>query len=392
MQVYITDQVSRMVDRQIKFVQKNQELLLCGNSRIKKKKNRYTKNRGVSDTDREPPIEYEHGDANGLDEEIDDTVFLPASLHGSPRHLKCLANNGLAIVSELGSTTVFITLTMNINLPEIVSQLGPGQSAFDRPDIVCQVFHQRLEAFVHNSKHGKYFGGRKFIFDMRSIEYQWRGLPHCHLVGKLTDTPDAADRNACIKFIDEHVHATIPDYVEGDDKNNRIRELVKEHMIHKCVYAECGNGCLNKPANEGGVCKRQYGTGVLVPETHFNDKGFPVYKRPAKKDLNVVPYNPEILLDWNGHVNVEYSETVKRLLYLYSYLYKGSKKTNLLITNMPANDGQQNMQATAQGLLCAQEQDAIERERAQNKEIKLYLKGRFLCSMDAVWRTFGYHT
>jgi hypothetical protein len=25
-------------------------------------------------------------------------------------------------------------------------------------------------------------------------------------------------------------------------------------------------------------------------------------------------------------------------------------------------------------------------------EIKLYIRGRFLCSMDAVWRTLGYHT
>jgi hypothetical protein len=28
----------------------------------------------------------------------------------------------------------------------------------------------------------------------------------------------------------------------------------------------------------------------------------------------------------------------------------------------------------------------------ENDEIKLYVRGRFLCSMDAVWRTLGYHT
>ena len=63
-----------------------------------------------------------------------------------------------------------------------------------------------------------------------------------------------------------------------------------------------------------------------------------------------------------------------------------------MITNMPATDGQRNAQGTAQDVLRRQEQTPIEREREQNKEIKLYLKGRFLCSMDAVWRTFGYHT
>jgi hypothetical protein len=158
-QVYIVDQVSRMIDRQLNFVRDNQSLLLCGNARSAKKyrgKNNFNK---ANDNDNHHVEQtFEHGDANGNDEEVNDNHFLPGSVHGSPRHLKSLANNALAIISELGCTTVFITGTINIDLPEITSQLIRGQSAFDRPDVVCQVFHQRMAAFVHNLKNGKYFG------------------------------------------------------------------------------------------------------------------------------------------------------------------------------------------------------------------------------------------
>ena len=49
-------------------------------------------------------------------------------------------------------------------------------------------------------------------------------------------------------------------------------------------------------------------------------------KRRSEEDLNVVPFNPDILIDWNGHINVEYSQSIARVLYTYSYLYKGPKK------------------------------------------------------------------
>ena len=53
--------------------------------------------------------------------------------------LKELSNNALSIVSELGPADVFITLTCNPQWEKIQSRLLPGQTAFDRPDIVCQV-------------------------------------------------------------------------------------------------------------------------------------------------------------------------------------------------------------------------------------------------------------
>ena len=103
-------------------------------------------------------------------------VFLSASVHGSPRHLKQLAIKALDVVSAVGRSCLFITLTVNVNWPEIVSQLLPGQTAFDRPDIVTRVFHARVEAFLHNLRAGKYFGVDGEVLSLlRVIEYQHRG-------------------------------------------------------------------------------------------------------------------------------------------------------------------------------------------------------------------------
>ena len=62
--------------------------------------------------------------------------------------------NALCIVTEFGNTTFFITGTANQNWPEIKSQLLKGQTAFDRPDIVTQVFRMRLTKLIINLKAG----------------------------------------------------------------------------------------------------------------------------------------------------------------------------------------------------------------------------------------------
>ena len=69
-------------------------------------------------------------------------------------------------------------LSMFINfffLSQIRDMLLPGQTAFDRPDIVTRVFHQRLEAFLANLRAGKYFGTHRVVYILRVIEYQHRG-------------------------------------------------------------------------------------------------------------------------------------------------------------------------------------------------------------------------
>ena len=94
-------------------------------------------------------------------------MILTGSFTGSPRHLKSLAKNALTVVSELGDPTVFITATFNKNWPEVNEKLLNGQSIFMRPDDATQIFKARLDALIHNLRHGKYFSGAKLVYIMR---------------------------------------------------------------------------------------------------------------------------------------------------------------------------------------------------------------------------------
>jgi len=138
-------------------------------------------------------------------------------------------------------------------------------------------------------------------------------------------------------------------------------EIVKNHMIHKC-FSETNGGC----KNDKNVCSKGYDKNIVNESTTFDEQGFPQYKRPSVKSLYVVPHNKELLKDWNGHANVEFAGSTYTVIYLYKYLFKGSKKVKLRLTNA----------------------DDIN----NNDEINLYLRGRYLCSMDCYWRILGHDT
>ena len=76
--------------------------------------------------------------------------------------------------------------------------LLPGQTAYDRPDIVVRIFHRKVKMLISNIKKGIYFKGMKLIYMMRVIEYQHRGFPHMHLVIKLDGAPDRDSTNNII--------------------------------------------------------------------------------------------------------------------------------------------------------------------------------------------------
>jgi hypothetical protein len=70
-------------------------------------------------------------------------------------------------------------------------------------------------------------------------------------------------------------------------------------------------------------------------------------------------------MDWDLHINVEYSGSAYCALYLYKYCYKGAARKNSI------------------DLSFEQEHDSLD-------EIKLFIYGRIMCSMSAVWRMYGY--
>jgi hypothetical protein len=137
-----------------------------------------------------------------------------------------------------------------------------------------------------------------------------------------------------------------------------------ENQMHKCAVAV--NAC---QAIKDGPCKRFFDTYTETQSTTFNTKGRPVYRRPLTRDLRVVGYNMAMMLDWRGHLNVESASNEKSILYLYDYLFKGLKK-----------------------VLAEARKKAMERGESGDviDEIKIFIDGRLLSSMDATWRIFGF--
>ena len=94
-----------------------------------------------------------------------------------------------------------------------------------------------------------------------------------------------------------------PNHGGSTEEEIRYRDLVEAHMIHNCNWSNV-NGC---KASSTCKCKRGYDDTVIQERTSFDERGFPEYKRDHECDLKVVPHIRLILLDWEGHANVEYA-------------------------------------------------------------------------------------
>ena len=151
-QVYAVDMVSRVIDRRLNFIIRNQDAIKLG-QKWKSKYDDDNESDDDDDNDIDDTDDYNDQDFVNAEQRAKE-IFLPSSFHGSPRHRKKLALNALVVVTEKGKPTLFITGTCNINWPEIQSVLLKAQTAFDRMDTVIQVFRMRLSKFIHNLRHG----------------------------------------------------------------------------------------------------------------------------------------------------------------------------------------------------------------------------------------------
>lgn len=154
-----------------------------------------------------------------------------------------------------------------------------------------------------------------------------------------------------------------PEPNESTNDNDKLYyNVVKDNMIHQCSPAI--NGCIK----QNGECKRGYKNLELRPCTTLDENGYPTYRRRTERDLRVVPHNRELLIDWNGHINVEYAGTTYTVLYLYKYLFKGNKKEKAKIESLNLT------------------------EEEKSDDILMYLRGRIICAMDSMWRFFHFQT
>ena len=95
-----------------------------------------------------------------------------------------------------------------------------GQIASDRPHVTCRVFYQKLK--ILNTLRKRLLHNK--IHLLHVVEFQKRGLPRAHLALCVEPQPLNTDE------IYDVISAEVPPVSED---NQRYRQLVLQHMIHR---------------------------------------------------------------------------------------------------------------------------------------------------------------
>ena len=275
--------------------------------------------------------------------------ILPSSFTGGPRYMQGKFQDAMAVIKNVGQPHYFITMTCNPKWECITSNLLPGQTANDRPDIVARVFQDKLKVLV-TTELKKAFGACKAV--VYSIEFQKKGLVHAHILLTLLNPTNDVGNKVC---------AEIPCPVTQPD----MHTLVMTHMIHKPCHLMHRGPCMIGTSK----CTKNYPKPYR--ESFGRDaNGFPLYQRrqnsiTAQKyysgtaytitSANVVPYNPYLLARFNCHINVERCSNIGVVKYLFKYIFKGADRGIVSIQN-------------------------------NHDEIMQYKSGRYICPVEAAWR------
>jgi hypothetical protein len=94
--------------------------------------------------------------------------------------------------------------------------------------------------------------------------------------------------------------------------------MVHKHNLHNCAVAV--HGCKKDISDR---CRCGYSHTETINETYVDQLTARVLYPNHCDDLRVVPYNLRMMMDWDSHINVEYSGSGHCVQYLYKYLFKG---------------------------------------------------------------------
>lgn len=173
-----------------------------------------------------------------------------------------------------------------------------------------------------------------------TIEFQKRDLPHAHILFFIKPKY----KNPPASKIDEIVSTKIPD----KETDPVAFAPIENHMIH----GPCGDVNKNSPCMEKGKCKKHFPKKFFNQTSVDNDRylmyrqrnnGAFVEKKGIKLDnYFAVPYNRNLLVKFDAHINIEICNQHRSIKYLFKYVNKGS---DIMIVSMKIeNNSQQNNQ------------------------------------------------
>ena len=184
---------------------------------------------------------------NNIDvHQVGKSVRLPSSFVGCGRYMYSHYQDALSIIRVLGSFTFFITITCFAGHRDIVSNIFPGQSAANRPDIMTRVFRLQMKEFHHDLFQRGVMGNA--VAWLYSYEQQVRRLWHCHINLKVSE-------NISVELLDSLVTCEIPD----PDVDPELYALVAKFMVHgPCGHLNPTSPCMVPNKDNKLVCRFQY--------------------------------------------------------------------------------------------------------------------------------------
>ena len=153
-------------------------------------------------------------------------------------------------------------MTTNLNWPEITDNLEPGQTAYDRLDLVACVFQLKHKALMDKVCKGGVFGA--VAAHVYTIEFQKRGLPHAHMAFWLKNPY----KLTTVEAIDSCISAWWPDPV----MEPVLFEVVKTCMIHR----PCGAANPKAPCMVDKKCLKGFPK-AFQEVTTMDGNGYPLY-------------------------------------------------------------------------------------------------------------------
>ncbi|CAN0837902.1 ATP-dependent DNA helicase PIF1 [Linum grandiflorum] len=247
----------------------------------------------------------------------------PSSFTGSIRYMQQLYQDAMAVCGHYKNPDLFITFTCNAQWPEIVNAFKDdvGTHGEDKPMIVARVFRMRLELLKKDLKKAHYFG--------RSVAV---------------------------------ISAELPDPL--------IDPVGYEAVTKFMLHGPCGEARLTSPCMKDGKCSKFFPK-PFASETTFGKNGYVTYRRrptnisAIKSGTNldncyVVPYNRDLVVKYQAHINVEICHKGQLIKYLFKYITKGPDRSGVMAENR------------------------------NTSEIAQYLDCRSISSYEAVWRLFKF--
>lgn len=116
-----------------------------------------------------------------------------------------------------------------------MEKILPNQTAQERIDITNMVFKQKLYTLFNNLNAGKYFDGQVPVYSIHVIEFQERGLPHAHIVFRLSGHPK--NEAESLQFIKDYIRTdrffeSHESEKYSDKENKEYLSKVDSYMIH----------------------------------------------------------------------------------------------------------------------------------------------------------------